>query len=450
VACELAEECLPPVEECNGADDDCDDVADDGFDCIRGAVVACTTTCGSAGTGTCGDDCASPAATECSPPEEECNAADDDCDTFTDEVFACVRGTTVGCTTTCGTAGSGSCTESCAVPAAADCTPPAETCNGADDDCADGCDDIFACCRGTVVACLTSCGTTGSGTCTAGCELPADAECAPPAETCNGADDDCDGTCDDEWPCCRGQTAECLTTCGTLGSGTCTESCGVPTGAACTPPAERCNGADDDCDFLCDDGWACCRGLVVPCETTCHTTGSGTCTDDCALPAAGACTPPSEECNGVDDDCDLLCDDGFGCCRDREEACSFGYCTGTRRCGSTCSWSACDFGPVPPGDSCLGTTTPPTIPGEGSSRHTGSTCAARGDWNWACGDVTGAAADVVYRLVLSVRKNAVLETTGTEFDAVLFLRSGNMCPGSTLACDDNGAGGGQARISRTL
>jgi hypothetical protein len=45
-----------------------------------------------------------------------------------------------------------------------------------------------------------------------------------------------------------------------------------------------------------------------------------------------------------------------------------------------------------------------------------------------------------------------LDTVGTSFDAILFLRSGSPCPGSAVTCDDNSAGGTppQARITRTL
>ncbi|RMF24286.1 MAG: hypothetical protein D6760_03645 [Deltaproteobacteria bacterium] len=89
--------------------------------------------------------------------------------------------------------------------------------------------------------------------------------CTPaPAETCDGADNDCDGTvdeggnalCDDHNPC----TAD---TCN--GSGGCAHldaqnlsCCGagqVCWSGACTPaPAETCDGADNDCDGTIDEG----------------------------------------------------------------------------------------------------------------------------------------------------------------------------------------------------
>jgi hypothetical protein len=57
----------------------------------------------------------------------------------------------------------------------------------------DGC----VCATGTMVNCTTSCGSTGSGPCTAACGPPTGPDCVAPAETCNGLDDDCDGAVDE-------------------------------------------------------------------------------------------------------------------------------------------------------------------------------------------------------------------------------------------------------------
>ena len=56
-------------------------------------------------------------------------------------------------------------------------------------------------------------------------------------------------------------------------------------GDDCTPTTEVCNGVDDDCDNLIDEG-----GICEP-----------------------QCTPTTEVCNGVDDDCDNLIDEGNVC-----------------------------------------------------------------------------------------------------------------------------------------
>ena len=58
---------------------------------------------------------------------------------------------------------------------------------------------------------------------------------------------------------------------------------------------EICNGIDDDCDTIVDDGFDCTLGAIVECVTTCSTFGSGTCTATCEIPAPADCVPPAEE-----------------------------------------------------------------------------------------------------------------------------------------------------------
>ncbi|MBN1774264.1 MAG: hypothetical protein JXB32_23595 [Deltaproteobacteria bacterium] len=351
VACDWAD-CVPPAETCNGADDDCDTTADEDFDCVRGATVACATTCGTTGTGQCTDACTEPTDAACLPPAETCNGIDDDCDGTADEGFDCRQGDTVPCPTACGSTGSGTCTATCEVPPAASCTPPAETCNGVDDDCDTSADEGFDCVQGTTVSCTTTCSSTGTGICTSACAIPAPADCTPPGEACgNGVDDDCDTEVDEGSVCTPGAIVSCTTSCGSTGSGTCTAACQLPAPADCTPPAETCNGRDDDCVSGCDNGFACCQGESVPCTTTCSSTGTGACTAGCAIPTGTACTPPAEVCNGRDDDCVSGCDNGFACCRDTTGTCTSSCGTvGSRVCSSTCAWGTC----TPPAEVCNG------------------------------------------------------------------------------------------------
>jgi cysteine-rich repeat protein len=337
-------DCTPPVEACNGADDDCDGVIDNGFACPQLAVAPCTTTCGSTGTGLCTAACAIADPAACLPPAEICNGLDDDCDGVVDNGFACVQGSLTACSTSCGSVGQGICSASCRVPTGGGCMPPAEVCNGMDDDCDTLADDGFACVQGAGSwACTTTCGTIGSGPCSATCEPAAPASCAVPAEICNGVDDDCDTLTDETFSCVRGSSGVgCTTTCGSIGTGTCTMACTLPTGAACTPPAEVCNGLDDDCDGVADNGFACVQGRSTSCTTTCGSTGTGTCTSACIVPLPGACTPPAEICNGVDDDCDTLTDETFSCSPGQTRSCVTPC--GTSRiqtCSSTCTWGAC-------------------------------------------------------------------------------------------------------------
>jgi hypothetical protein len=139
-------------------------------------------------------------------------------------------------------------------------------------------------------------------TCTAG--IPGDT-CSPgqpTTETCNGVDDNCNGTVDEG-------TSGTPTTCGTgacASTGVTTCTAGTP-GDSCTagqPTAETCNGVDDDCDGTVDEG-----------TTSCGTGACGTTVPMCVNGQDNACTPGTpgtEVCNGIDDDCDGQVDEG-GC-----------------------------------------------------------------------------------------------------------------------------------------
>lgn len=344
--------CLPPFEECNGLDDDCDGYPDNGYECVRGSGVSCTTSCGSAGSGVCTDTCQVPAGPSCTPPGEECNGVDDDCDGTCDNGFKCCSGTSGPCITSCGSNGSMTCSSSCLWGS---CVPPAETCNGADDDCDGVCDNGYDCCRDAIEACTTTGGHPGTRTCLSSCAW---GDCIAGGEVCNGIDDDGDTLIDEYFECVMGETTDCITECGSTGSGACSPECTLPPPSSCTPPSERCNGVDDDCDGHIDEDFDCVRGETVPCTTACGITGEGVCTDTCTIPGPSDCPPLPEQCCETSD-----CDDGEECTDDScvSHACRHSpaedgrACTGGICCGGACraGWGCCSDADCT--DGCKGT-----------------------------------------------------------------------------------------------
>ncbi len=143
-------------------------------------------------------------------------------------------------------------------------------------------------------------------------------------ETCDGLDNDCDGLIDEDL------VRDCASACG---SGT--ETCSAGAWGSCTAPAvehEACNGVDDDCDGIVDPGCDCVIGTtrtcgepsdVGACQPGVQTCGADGTWGSCAN-SVGAI---AEMCNGVDDDCDGVVDNGasvLGCQTD--EVCNAGNC----------------------------------------------------------------------------------------------------------------------------
>ena len=302
------------VELCNGIDDNCNALADEGFDkgnrctagvgaCARSGIKKCDpnnntqTTC-------CVDDGQPDGACMVVAPApagiESCNGLDDDCNGVTDDPPVCQI-------------------QQCFT----------ETCNGLDDDC-DGLIDNHLVDTGKT--CGLSAGSCRQGTTTclnlAGGDVGAGAPagpgdrlvCAggvePRPETCNGFDDDCDGVMDgvsracyagppgtDGVAACHGGFQPCAAVPGS----------GMAAWGQCLgqqlPAAETCNGRDDDCDGKNDNvvsaGAPCCPSGL--CGTGACVAGSLQCSGN-LLVCAGGQGPTSELCNALDDDCDGLVD----------------------------------------------------------------------------------------------------------------------------------------------
>ena len=183
-------------------------------------------------------------------------------------------------------------------------------------------------CEHTPVASL-SCytgpaGTEGVGTCQPGTQSCSNSswgacvgEVTPQTEICDGLDNDCDGVVDDGFDVgesCTVGIGECEATgtkvCTADHSGTeCDATPGVPADEICI------DKKDNDCDGSVDEGCSCNTGDT----TSCGTTDVGECaygTQTCVAGlwgiCAGAIGPTAEICDGLDNDCDGSADEGLG------------------------------------------------------------------------------------------------------------------------------------------
>ncbi|MCC7538451.1 MAG: hypothetical protein IT379_19660, partial [Deltaproteobacteria bacterium] len=132
-------------------------------------------------------------------------------------------------------------------------------------------------------------------------------------EVCDGAggDEDCDGAPNDGCECVEGDPdLPCGTSLGACERGfqRCVSGTRTECEGAVGPSAEICNGVDDDCDGTTDED------LTRPCGSdlgACRP-GTETCRDGEWATCAGGVRESAEVCNGVDDDCDGMTDEGAG------------------------------------------------------------------------------------------------------------------------------------------
>jgi len=310
------------MELCNGLDDNCDGRTDEGID----------TTTDPRNCGGCGRACNLPRAIP-SCQNSRCVIPPNGCDTnFFDLDMNPDNGCEYACTP---------------VPGATNdmtCNNRDDNCNGTRDEDVNLCTDVNNCggCGRVCVlphvrnyACVRTDGMT-TGACTAantacrpattngcepnfydldnnpmnGCEY-ACTPSTPPTETCDGRDNNCNGMIDEGNPG-GGQT--CGTAEGECRTGTTRCSMGrTVCDNEITPSPETCNGRDDDCNGVTDNAVNQTDTRVGgPCGMTrgeCRA-GTNACVNG-ALVCMNAVNSVPETCNGRDDDCDGNVDNGI-------------------------------------------------------------------------------------------------------------------------------------------
>jgi len=320
---------VPVAELCNGVDDDCDGGTDETLE-----PSACER---SNGFGTCTgiQTCQGLLGYVCNaqdPVAELCNDRDDDCDGSTDEDFKLggeVPATTEHC---------GSCGFDCSVRFANSDVVSCDASSGTPTCVLESCDVGFilqggSCvdenatlcipcagdddCFGLESRCLslsetdprTFCGRDCSGENETSTECPASydcdpidggAQCVPTTSSC-----DCTATNAGGQKACTRSNA--LGTC--FGLETCDPAVGWVGCSALEPSTEVCDGFDNDCNGQVDEGIV----VGLPCEVE---SAFGLCvgTTFCGGALGLRCTAPTPEgelCNGRDDDCNGVTDEGF-------------------------------------------------------------------------------------------------------------------------------------------
>jgi alpha-tubulin suppressor-like RCC1 family protein len=196
------------------------------------------------------------------------------------------------------------------------CTPTSSTdvtCNGVDDDCSGTADEDFV--AGSTSCGVGACAATGATSCVAGHVVNSCTPGAPAANdaSCNGVDNDCSGQVDEDYV--ASATSCGVGVCAATGATSCVSGAVVD---SCTPGAAAandasCDGLDNDCSGQVDEDYV---ATATSCGVgVCAATGATSCVSGAVVDSCTVGSPNGSNdsiCNGLDDDCDGAVDEETG------------------------------------------------------------------------------------------------------------------------------------------